>query len=163
MRISFEVSASDANLLRSLHHPSRGYYKCIPCKLACCPLQSPQWGTLLWARRIPGKSWGITEMRRQVEKCCLNLRSPRTERLQVLVRKMCQMISSLRRAEGLWLQNEVQFSESWRFWGSHHHDDARDLQVRILGLEPAPPFCEHLCDLPGSCRTEFGLGGGHFP
>ena len=90
-------------------------------------------------------------------------RSPRTERLQVVVRKMCQMISSLRRAEGLWLQNEVQFSESWRFWGSHHHNDARDLQVRILGLEPAPPFCEYLCDLPGSCRTEFGLGGGHFP
>lgn len=60
-------------------------------------------------------------------------RSPRTERQQVVVSKMDPMISSLRMAEGLWLQNEVQFSESWRFWGSHHHDDARDLQVRILG------------------------------
>ena len=60
-------------------------------------------------------------------------RSPRTERQQVVVRKMGPMISNLRRAEGLWLQNEVQFSESCRFWGSPRHDDACDLQVRILG------------------------------
>lgn len=39
-------------------------------------------------------------------------RSPRTERKQVVLRKMCLMISSLRRAEGLWLQDEAQFSES---------------------------------------------------